>query len=51
MDEQRIEAYVNLIQQLLGCESGTENAIFVGIRSLRMLGSWGKAGSRVRGNP
>jgi hypothetical protein len=27
MDEQRVEAYVNLIQQLLGCESGTEGTI------------------------
>jgi CHAT domain-containing protein len=26
-DKQQVEAYINLIQQLLGCEDGTENAI------------------------
>jgi hypothetical protein len=26
-DKQQVEAYINLIQQLLGCEGGTEGAI------------------------
>lgn len=34
MDEQRIEAYVNLIEQLLGCANGEELAVLQHHREL-----------------
>jgi hypothetical protein len=38
MDEQRTEAYVNLMQQLLGCEGGSEDAILQQHERLWMSG-------------